>query len=90
MSCCQETKNKPFTEHSLVKAGKSLVRHFVDPSYDAFSGEDEKTKRLKACNSCEKLTDFMGKKQCSLCACFVEPKASLIDQECPHPENKWK
>lgn len=90
MSCCGK-KGKPTTEHSLVKAGKSVIRHFTDPNYNAFSSDEEKKKRLKACGSCDKQETFMGKNRCQVCLCFVDAKASLVDQTCPHPNgNRWK
>ena len=89
MSCCK--KNKPLIEFSIVKAGKSIIKHFTDPEYDAFVSEETKTARLKACDSCEKLEEFFGKKRCSVCLCFVNAKASLADQDCPHENgSKWQ
>jgi hypothetical protein len=91
MSCCEENKkSKPFTQYSIVEAGKSVIRHFVDPTYNAFAEEDEKNTRIKTCNSCENMEVFFGKKRCKVCLCFIEAKASLIDQTCPHPNgDKW-
>jgi hypothetical protein len=91
MSCCGNKKRtEPFTQYSIIDAGKSVIRHFVDSKYDAFSPEDEKNKRVKACESCENMELFFGKKRCKICLCFIEAKASLIDQTCPHPKgNKW-
>ena len=91
MSCCPEKEKKPFTEYSLVKAGASIIKHFTDPTYDAFVEEDIKKERLKSCENCEELTEFFGKKQCKICSCFVNAKASLVDQDCPHPNgSKWQ
>lgn len=90
MSCCGG-KKAPFTTYSIVEAGKSVIKHFTDPTYDAFSPEEEKVRRLKICGSCENLELFFGKKRCKICTCFVNAKASLIDQTCPHPEeDKWQ
>lgn len=92
MSCCGENKkSKPFTQYSIIDAGKSVLRHFVDPTYDAFTVEEEKNKRIKACDSCENMELFFSKKRCKICLCFIEAKASLIDQTCPHPKgDKWQ
>ena len=91
MSCCNEKYKGPFTKYSIVQAGQSLIKHFVDPTYNAFSSEEDKNKRLKACNSCENSEEFLGKKRCKICLCFTEAKASLVDQTCPHPNgDKWQ
>lgn len=91
MSCCKETEKKPFTTYSLEKAGKSLVRHFTDPMYNAFVEEEEKKERLKICEDCTEQEEFMLLKRCKICTCFLDAKASLIDQDCPHPSgNKWQ
>lgn len=88
--CCQQNKKTPFTEYSLVKAGSSIIKHFVDPTYNAFVEKDVKEERLKACNSCSELEEFLGKKRCKICLCFVEAKSSLVDQDCPYPNgSKW-
>lgn len=87
--CCGENKGT-FTKYSLLQAGASVIRHFLDPTYDAFSPPEIKQTRLEACQKCEMLGEFFGKKQCSVCKCFVEPKSALIDQKCPHPQgSKW-
>ncbi len=78
------------TGNSLVKAGKSIIKHFTDPTYDAFLKEEEKAERLRICNECDNLETFFGKKRCKICLCFVEAKASLADQKCPDPGgSKW-
>ena len=90
MSNCCPSEKKPFTQYSLVKAGKSIIKHFTDPTYNAFADVEIKDFRLSQCNSCELLTVTLGKKQCKACKCFIDAKASLIDQECPHPEgSRW-
>jgi len=93
MGCdCQDEKtNKPFTEYSLMKAGKSIIKHFTDPTYDAFSSPELKAERLKKCESCDMREEFFGKNRCKICLCFLEAKASLVDQDCPHPEgSRWQ
>lgn len=92
MSCCEgRKKSEPFTRYSIVEAGKSIIRHFTDPTYDAFTNEEEKKMRLEACSSCENFDTFMGKKQCKICLCFLDAKASLVDQTCPHPQgDRWQ
>jgi hypothetical protein len=91
MSCCEDkNKKKPFTQFSIVEAGTSVIRHFVDPTYNAFADKDIKNKRIKTCDSCENIEEFFSKKRCKICLCFIEAKASLIDQTCPHPEgDRW-
>ena len=89
MSCCRQNK-KPFTQYSIVEAGKSIIKHFMDPKYNAFSDAEEKKRRVEICVSCENKEEFFGKKRCKICLCFIEPKASLVDQTCPHPTgDKW-
>lgn len=93
MGCCDGNKGnkKTFMGHSLFKAGKSIIKHFVDPTYNAFSSEEEKKRRIDICMNCKNKEVFMGKNRCKICYCFIEPKASLIDQWCPDPDgNKWK
>lgn len=91
MSCCNEKYSGPFTKYSIVQAGQSIIKHFVDPTYNAFSSEEDKNKRLETCDSCENLEEFFTKKRCSICLCFVDAKAALNDQVCPHPSgNKWQ
>jgi hypothetical protein len=65
MSCNCEDDKKPFTKFSLVNAGISVIKHFTDSTYNAFADEEIKKKRLDACNSCENLTEFLGKRQLS-------------------------
>lgn len=90
MSNCCPNKKTPFTEHSLIDAGKSLIKHFTDPTYNAFVDEETKNNRIKACESCENLDEFFGKKRCKICLCFIDAKASLKDQDCPHINgSKW-
>ena len=89
MSCCNQDQI-PFTKYSILNAGVSVIRHYLDPTYDAFTPQDVKQVRLETCYECEELTSFMGKKQCKICKCFVEPKAALNDQICPYPKGrKW-
>jgi len=90
MSCCERQEKKPFTKYSIVEAGKSIIKHFVDPTYNAFVDEDTKKTRVKACSSCENKEEFFGKSRCKICLCFIEAKASLVEQTCPHPKgDKW-
>jgi hypothetical protein len=88
MSCnCEKEKSN---SHSLIVAGKSIIKNFTDPTYDAFVSSKVLKERLKHCESCELLTTFVGMKQCSACGCFVEAKAKLKSMRCEHPENpKW-
>jgi hypothetical protein len=74
-----------------VKAGASVIKHFTDPTYNAFVEKEVKEERLKSCNSCSEAEEFFSKKRCKICLCFVEAKASLVDQDCPHPKgSKWQ
>jgi protein-arginine kinase activator protein McsA len=91
MSCCEEKKFQPFTQHSLLNAGVSVIKHILDPNYNAFVEKEIKDERLKACNSCEMNEMFLGKKRCKVCSCFTDAKSSLLDQDCPHPGgSKWQ
>ena len=91
MSCgCPEDK-KPFTEHSLIKAGTSVIKHFTDPTYDAFVSDEVKAERLKKCEDCDQLGELLGLKRCNICTCFINAKAALVDQDCPHPNgSRWQ
>jgi hypothetical protein len=89
MPCCNE-KKKPLTEYSIVKAGQSIIKQLIDPSYDAFASTEIKEERMKTCKECEKIAFLVNKPMCSVCGCFLTAKTSLIDQDCPHPEgSKW-
>lgn len=91
MSCCEDKKFQPFSQSSLVKAGASVIKHFLDPSYDAFVEKSVKEERLKSCENCEMRDEFLGKKRCKVCSCYLEAKASLIEQDCPYPGgSKWQ
>ena len=90
MSCCKENKFEAFTKHSLVKAAESIIKHMMSPHYDAFVGEETKIERMKICDDCEMKEKILGKKRCKVCSCFLEAKASLAEQDCPHPGgSKW-
>jgi len=90
VECCPK-KKKPFTDYSIVKAGSSIIKHFTDPSYNAFVSEEEKERRLKICKSCDEIGEFLGKQRCNVCLCFVDAKTKLVDQDCPHPKgSKWQ
>lgn len=91
MSCCGNKKKTPFTQYSIVKAGESIFRHYTDPNYNAFSSEEEKARRVGICEKCENLEFFFNKKRCKICTCFIEAKAALIEQTCPHPQgDRWQ
>ncbi len=91
MSCCGNQQKKPFTESSLVDAGKSVIKHFTDPTYNAFVDDETKKIRLETCNSCEESDTFMGLSRCKICLCFLDAKTALVDQDCPHPNgSKWQ
>lgn len=88
MSCCG--KKRANITDSLIQAGRSVIKHFTNPKYDAFVSESVKEERLKVCDSCEEQELFFGKKRCKICLCFLDAKASLIDQTCPNPNgDKW-
>ena len=88
MGCCND--NKTYLTDSLIQAGKSIIKHFTDPKYDAFVSSEIKEERLKICDSCEEQEMFLGKRRCKICLCFLEAKASLTDQTCPNPTgNRW-
>jgi hypothetical protein len=92
--CGCEDEKKPngfFTAKSLVSLGKSVINYVVNPRQSAFVTETELQSRLEACRHCEMLEESVGGSRCGICKCFVEMKAKLIDQECPHPDgSKWK
>lgn len=43
-----------------------------------------KNRRLEICKNCEHL---IMNKRCSLCGCYVKPKASLLTEKCP--DKRW-
>ena len=91
MSCCNNDNKPMTTTYSLMKAGSSIIKHYLNPTYNAYASEETKNERILVCKDCELLTSFMGKQQCKACKCFIELKTSLVDQTCPHPKgNKWK
>lgn len=91
MSCCNNNKKTPFTEHSLINAGASVIKHFTDPTYNAFVNDEVQQERLKICGSCEELESFISMKRCKVCLCFLDAKTKLVDQDCPHPNgSKWQ
>jgi hypothetical protein len=47
--------------------------------------DEEKSKRINICNSCEFL--FTLTRNCTKCGCFVDGKAALAKSECPM--TKW-
>lgn len=83
--------NKSYSPlQNLVNATGDVIKGFVDNKFDPYVTSDIKQKRLNICKDCDKLTSFLGKDQCSICYCFIEPKTSLINQSCPHPDGpKW-
>jgi len=91
MSCCPDKKNKPFTEYSLVKATRSVIKHFTNSTYDAFVDDEVKKMRMEACNGCDQLREVFGLKNCKVCDCFVDAKSSLVEMDCEHPDgSKWR
>jgi hypothetical protein len=91
MGCGCPDDKKPFTEYSLAKAGSSIIKHYTDPTYDAFVDDEVKMERLKKCEDCDQLGSVLGVKRCNVCWCFVNAKASLVDQDCPHPNgSRWQ
>jgi hypothetical protein len=89
MDCCN--KDYDFTKYSLVKAAKSVIKHFTTSNYNAFVSEEIKEYRLKMCKECDQISETLGKISCKQCGCFLEAKAKLVDQSCPHPKgNKWE
>lgn len=91
MSCCEENNPPKPTEHSLVQAGKSIIKHFTDVNYNAFLDEESQNARMEICKSCESITERLGSPVCGVCGCFLVAKVKLESQMCPHPNgNKWK
>lgn len=75
---------------NAFKAATDVLKGFADSKYNPYCTKEEANRRLDICKGCDKITSFMGKPQCSICYCFVEPKTKLIDQSCPHPDGpKW-
>ena len=47
--------------------------------------EHEYKRRLGLCTECDNLINGM----CKLCGCFVEMRAAVKNNYCPHSEQKW-
>jgi len=47
--------------------------------------EHEYKRRLELCMECDNLINGM----CKLCGCFVEMRAAVNNNYCPHGEKKW-
>lgn len=78
------------TVSNLLDAGKEVLKG-VFTSYDPYLTSSEQSNRLEACRKCDYLGEFLGKEQCKICSCFIEPKTKMRSQSCPHPEgNKWE
>ena len=50
--------------------------------------EEEYKERLEQCHSCPNLLEET--KQCGLCGCYVENKASWQTAKCPDEPSRWK
>lgn len=52
-----------------------------------FVDDSVKKERISICNSCDKLNKI---RQCKVCKCFVDFKATLKSEKCPDKPSKWK
>jgi hypothetical protein len=50
--------------------------------------EDEYRKRLETCLGCPNLVEET--KQCGLCGCYIEQKASWQTAKCPDEPSRWE
>ena len=52
---------------------------------DIRTDEAEYARRLRACTSCDMLTDGV----CGACGCYAELRAAKRDLHCPHAAHYW-
>ena len=56
-------------------------------NFDILTTDEEKSKRLTLCNSCEKNTVILDVNTCDSCACPIEYVTTYKFKSCPL--NKW-
>jgi len=79
------TKKTPSFLTMLSNFAKSSAE-YIAAGMPSVSEEDYK-KRLEACHECPHLTET---KQCGLCGCYVETKASWRTTTCPDTPPRWE
>jgi len=76
---------------SASSAVVSSVKTFALKDYNPLANDEAKAARLQICKLCDYHHTVLKKSRCKICGCFLEAKASLKDQSCPHPEGaKWQ
>ena len=63
---------------------RSLKEYIAAYPEDKRCSGEEYERRLKVCQSCDRLTNGM----CAVCGCYVELRALKIKADCPEG-NKW-
>lgn len=88
----------PETEISKTFCRKCLLRDMPEETYfknlydyiehldeDIKAKPQEYQRRLELCKSCDNLLNGM----CRICGCFVELRAVIGKNYCPHPDKYW-
>jgi hypothetical protein len=63
---------------------ESIEHNILKP----YASDDIQEERLSICKTCEFYTSILNKDRCTISNSFLKAKVSLIDQYCPHPEEK--
>ena len=83
-----EKKNSPKTP-SMLK----MIANFTKASFEYISAgmpsvtQDQYIERVNICHNCPHLIEKT--KQCGLCGCYIEDKASWQTAKCPDNPSRW-
>lgn len=86
-----EKERQQFCKKCLVKDMpdegyfKGLYEYIESIDKDLKVEDEIYENRLSICKECENLLNGM----CRLCGCFVELRAVMIKNYCPHSKKKW-
>ena len=64
---------------------KNMQEHIKNIDYQIKTEEYEYKRRLGLCMECDNLINGM----CKICGCFVEMRAAVNKNYCPHVEKRW-
>lgn len=64
---------------------KNLQEHIKNIDNQIKTEEHEYKRRLELCMECDNLINGM----CKICGCFVEMRAAVNKNYCPHVEKRW-
>jgi hypothetical protein len=82
------------TEDKKLPSIFKMLSNFAKASIDYVSAgmpsvtPEQYEKRIKECHSCPHLKE--DTKQCGLCGCYVENKASWRTSTCPDSPSRWE